>query len=168
MIIRPAKDDDSSQILRLNEESVRFLSPLTAERLALIQMQAAYVRVVETSGTVVAFLLAFREGSAYDSPNYSWFATRFPRFLYIDRVVVSSAMQGHGTGRLLYEDFFEFARASGISLVTCEIDLDPPNPTSQSFHQRYGFAQVGTQTYGHAQKLVSLQAVDLATASDAW
>jgi len=161
MIIRSAKAEDSSQILRLNEESVRFLSPLAAERLALLETQAAYLRVVEADGAAVAFLLAFREGSAYDSPNYAWFAARFPRFVYIDRVVVSQAMQGRGAGRLLYEDLFAFARASGVSQVTCEIDLDPPNPTSLSFHQRYGFAEVGTQTYGHAQKLVSLQAVHL-------
>lgn len=69
MIIRPAKAEDSSQILRLNEESVRFLSPLAAERLALLETQAAYLRVVEADGAAVAFLLAFREGSAYDKPQ---------------------------------------------------------------------------------------------------
>jgi predicted GNAT superfamily acetyltransferase len=161
MKIRTTQQDDSSQILRLNEESVQFLSPMTAERLALLHTQAAYLRVLEVAGQVAAFVLAFREGSAYDSPNYGWFASRFPKFLYIDRVVVSLDIQGRGAGKLLYEDLFAFARTSGIGLVTCEIDLVPPNPNSQRFHERYGFTQVGTQTYGHAQKLVSLQVVDL-------
>ena len=159
--IRPARQDDSPQILRLNEESVRFLSPLDAQRLALLQTQAACLRVLESAGEVAAFLLAFREGSSYDSTNYGWFASHFPRFMYIDRVVVSSSLQGQGVGKRMYEDLFAFARASGVSRVTCEIDLEPPNPVSLRFHERYGFRQVGTQTYGPAQKLVSLQAVDL-------
>lgn len=163
MNIREARHDDSAQILSLNEESVRFLSPLNAQRLALLQTQASYHRVLESEGHVAAFLLAFREGSAYDSPNYGWFASRYPKFLYIDRVVVSSTLQGQGAGRLFYEDLFAFARTSGVNLITCEIDLDPPNPVSQKFHARYGFKEVGTQTYGQAHKLVSLQVARLDT-----
>ena len=159
--IRTADQADLSQVLRLNEESVKFLSPMNAERLALLQGQSAYYRVLEIEGRVAAFLLAFREGAAYDSPNYRWFAARYPQFLYIDRVVVSSSMQGRGAGRLLYADLFQFARASGVNLVTCEFDLDPPNPVSMRFHEQLGFVEVGTQTYGAANKLVSLQAVTL-------
>ncbi|NDP41070.1 MAG: GNAT family N-acetyltransferase [Rhodoferax sp.] len=164
MKIRTAQHEDSSQILQLNEESVQFLSPLNSGRLALLRTQCAYHRVLEDEGQIASFLLAFREGAAYDSPNYRWFVTRYPRFLYIDRVVVSSSMRGRGVGRLLYEDLFAFGRASGIDLVTCEFDLEPPNPSSKRFHARHGFAEVGTQTYGPEQKLVSLQAVNL----DVW
>ena len=161
MNIRLAEHKDASEVLRLNEESVQFLSPMNAERLALLQSQSAYYRVLESEGRVAAFLLAFREGAAYDSPNYRWFAARYPQFLYIDRVVVSSSLQGRGAGRLLYEDLFQFARASGVNLVTCEFDLDPPNPVSMRFHEQHGFVEVGTQTYGAANKLVSLRAVKL-------
>ncbi len=161
MRIRTAQRTDFPQILQLNGESVQFLSPLNPDRLALLHSQAAYHRVIENEGNVAAFLLAFREDSAYDSTNYRWFATRYPRFLYIDRVVVSSSIQGQGAGSLFYEDLFAFTRSSGVSLVTCEFDLEPPNPTSQRFHERFGFKEVGTQTYGPAKKLVSLRAVDL-------
>lgn len=167
MKIRAVHHDDSTQILRLNEQSVQFLSPLDPERLALLRTQAAYLPVLESARQVAAFLLAFREGSAYDSPNYRWFVSRYPKFLYIDRVVVSLSIQGQGAGKLLYEDVFAFARSEGINLVTCEIDIDPPNPVSLRFHERHGFRQVGTQTYGHAQKVVSLQAVELAAQSGA-
>ena len=161
MQIRNAQHTDFPQVLELNQESVQFLSPLDARRLALLHTQAAYHRVLQYQGRIAAFLLAFREGSAYDSTNYRWFAARYPRFLYIDRIVVSSSMQGRGAGSLFYEDLFAFARISGVSRVTCEIDLEPPNPTSQRFHARRGFNQVGTQTYGPAKKLVSLQVADL-------
>lgn len=161
MQIRNAQHADLAQVLELNRESVRFLSPLDAERLSLLHTLAAYHRVLQYEGRIAAFLLAFREGSAYDSTNYRWFAARYPRFLYIDRIVVSSSMQGRGAGSLFYEDLFAFARVNGVARVTCEIDLEPPNPASQVFHARRGFKQIGTRTYGPAEKLVSLQMVDL-------
>ena len=145
MIIRPAKAEDSSQILRMNEESVRFLSPLAAERLALLETQAAYLRVVEADGAALAFLLAFREGSAYDSPNYAWFAARYPRFVYIDRVVVSQAMQGRGaagsTGRSYSKDrYFQDDVLSEEKLVPEGIEGRVPfrGPLGEVIHQLVG------------------------------
>ena len=105
---------------------------------------------------VVAFLLAFREGADYDSPNYRWFAARYATFLYVDRVVVAESQQGRGLGRLLYDDLFAFARASGVPCITCEFDIDPPNEASRRFHARYGFEEVGTQALPKGKR-VSLQ-----------
>ena len=144
-MLRDATDVDFPAILALNTESVRFTSPLDEARLRALHAQAAYHRVAEIDGTAIAFLLALREGADYDSPNYRWFAQRYGEFLYIDRVVVGSACQGRGVGALLYEDLFTFARASGVEQVTCEFDLQPPNPTSAAFHARFGFREVGTQ-----------------------
>jgi predicted GNAT superfamily acetyltransferase len=58
---------------------------------------------------------------------------------------------------LLYRDLFEFAAASRVDLITCEYDLDPPNPRSQRFHVRFGFAEVGRQRLTGRGKQVSLQ-----------
>jgi len=159
--LRDASPADFPAILALNEESVRFLSPLDAPRLASLHGQAAYRRVVELEGRVAAFLLAFREGAAYDSPNYRWFADRYARFLYVDRVVVAGAFQGRGLGAVLYDDLFAFARASACGRVTCEFDVDPPNEASRRFHARYGFEPVGAQAVAGGRKTVSLQAVEL-------
>lgn len=159
--LRPAHAQDFAQVLALNQASVQFLSPLDDARLAWLHGQAAYHRVLEQGGTVQAFLLAFREGADYDSPNYRWFAARYPQFLYIDRVVVAASLQGSGAGHMLYNDLLAFARANHIATVCCEIDSDPPNPVSQRFHKRYGFVPVGSQVYGSANKEVSLQVLDL-------
>ena len=161
MPIRPATPADFPQILALNAESVHFLSPLNLERLELLDSQAAYHRVAEENGVITAFLLAFREGSAYDSPNYRWFAGRYAQFLYIDRVVVSASQHGRGIGKQFYADLIAFARDSGVGQVTCEFDLDPPNEVSRRFHAAFGFEEVGSQTYGPSQKQVSLQALQL-------
>lgn len=126
------------------------------DRLALLHAQAAYHRVSAESDAVVgAFLLALREGQSYDSPNYRWFASRYPHFLYIDRIVIATTQQRHGLGRLLYDDLLAFARTSGVGVVACEIDEDPPNPTSMRFHAARGFREVGSQVVGLRRKRVS-------------
>src|SRR5262249_51283136 len=162
--IRDATAADFPAILALNAESVRFLSPLDAVRLDKLHAQAAYHRVVEQDGAVAAFLLAFHEGVDYDSPNYLWFAKRYTQFLYIDRIVVAAARQGRGFGALLYDDVIAFAAACGVRELTCEFDLEPPNPASARFHARYGFREVGRQRIGDAGKQVSLQARAIETA----
>jgi len=162
--IRPAIAADFPAILALNAALVHFLSPLDAARLQALHAQAAYHRVVEIDGGVGAFLLAFRERAAYDSPNYLWFAQRYSEFLYIDRVVVDPAQQGRGLGARLYDDLFAYAQSAGVATVTCEFDLDPPNPGSQKFHARFGFREVGTQWLAGGKKQVSLQARAVRTA----
>lgn len=156
--IRDATARDFSAILALNAESVHFLSPLDEARLRRLHAQAAYHRVAEIDGAVAAFLLVLREGADYDSPNYRWFAQRYPRFLYVDRIVVAADRQGHGLAATLYDDLIAFAETTGVETLTCEFDLDPPNPASAKFHARYGFREVGTQWLSGGKKQVSLQA----------
>jgi len=159
MLIRDANVDDFAQILRLNEESVHFLSPLSAERLEALHTKAAYHRVIDDAGKIAGFLLAFREGTSYDSSNYVWFTGHYDQFLYIDRIVVSTQHQGQGVGNKLYEDIFAFARNHAVTRITCELDIDPPNVASRHFHKRFGFSEVGTRNYGEVTKQVSMQMV---------
>ena len=161
MVIRNAIADDFDRILQLNEESVHFLSPLTPVRLQALHAEAAYHRVINHDGMIAGFLLAFREGTSYDSSNYLWFKQRHEQFLYIDRVVVSKDFQGQGIGNKLYEDIFSFARDSGVTRITCEFDIAPPNHASKRFHERFGFREVGTRNVGDGVKQVSLQMVSV-------
>jgi predicted GNAT superfamily acetyltransferase len=163
-LLRDAGTADFTQILALNHESVHFLSPLSPQRLEQLHRESACHRVFEVDGHIAAFLLAFREGCAYDSPNYRWFAGRYTKFLYVDRVVVSLAHQGRGIGQRLYTDLFTFARNSDAGMVSCEFDIDPPNEPSRRFHARYGFREVGRQTLASG-KQVSLQAASLGAGS---
>jgi uncharacterized protein len=167
MRMRNATPADFAPILALNEKSVQFLSPLTPERLSLLHAQSAYHRVIEVDGRIAAFLLAFREGAAYDSPNYRWFADRYERFLYIDRIVVGNPYQGYGIGKLFYADLLAFARSKKVPRVTCEFDIDPPNERSRRFHESFGFREAGTQFYGPSQKQVSLQVLRIETPESA-
>lgn len=158
--IRDMAAPDLPAVLALNKAFERFLSPLTPERLQRLHAASAYHRVCTAGAAIEGFLLGFREGADYDSPNYLWFAARYARFLYIDRIVIAESAQGSGIGATLYADFFGVARSAGIATVTCEFDLDPPNETSRRFHARMGFSEVGRQVLPSG-KSVSLQAVSL-------
>jgi uncharacterized protein len=157
LVIRDATAADHAAILALNLASEYLLSPMDAAGLAELAAQAAYRRVVEEDGVVIAFLLALREGARYDSPNYLWFAERGGSFLYIDRVVVAGSQRGRGIGQQLYRDLFAFARGQGIATVACEFDLEPLNAGSQRFHAAFGFREVGSQWLPASRKRVSLQ-----------
>lgn len=155
--IRNAEPADFASIVDLNSASVHYLSPLDIERLRHLHGQAAYHRVIEAGGRVAAFLLAFREGADYDSPNYDWFSRHYDSFLYIDRAAVLSSHRRKGYGAALYGDLILFASGSGIDVLTCEIDVSPPNPDSLRFHEGYGFREVGTQWLYGGRKQVSLR-----------
>jgi uncharacterized protein len=159
--LRSAQPADFLPILALNEESVRFLSPLDLPRLAVLHQQATLHLVAVEDDAVIAFILLLREGAAYNSPNYQWFAARYPCFVYVDRVVVSERHQGRGVANVLYREVFAHARRLGSPLVACEFDVDPPNAASERFHAKFGFQEVGRQTVAEGKKLVSLQAAIL-------
>lgn len=157
LVIRDAADTDFSRIVELNEAEVRQTSAMSFARLRSLVAMSAYCRVATSNGVVAAFLLAIRNGAAYDSDNYRWFASRLGDFLYVDRIVVGNAFARRGIGATLYTDLFAYARLQGIDTIACEYNIDPPNPVSRMFHDRFGFAEVGTQWLAHGRKRVSLQ-----------
>lgn len=155
--IRPAVAADFPAILALNLAHEALLSPMDAARLNELDAGAAYHRVAldAASGAVVAFLLAFREGAGYDSPNYRWFSERHDRFLYVDRIAVAQGARGDGLGGALYRDLFAFARDTGVPRIVCEYYSVPLNEASQRFHARHGFEEVGRQWLPERGKQVS-------------
>jgi uncharacterized protein len=156
MKTRTASSNDFEAVLALNRESERFLSPLSIEGLERLHAQSDLHQVLEEDGSVVAFVLALREGARYQSVNYRWFDQRYERFLYVDRIVVSSTQHGRGLGRVLYDLVFAHARATGAPVVTCEYDVEPPNPGSECFHRKFGFVEVDRQLVADGRKQVSL------------
>jgi len=154
-LIRNARATDFPSIAALNAESEAFLSPMSEARLERLHASASYHRLIARDAGVAAFLLAFREGADYDSPNYRWFSERYESFVYIDRVVVAPAHRGKGLATFLYLDVFAFAVKSGIETVACEFDVDPPNEVSRRFHDKLGFQEVGSHSYNN--KRVSMQ-----------
>lgn len=161
-VIRDANDGDHAAIIALNEAEVRHTSPMDVDRLRHLASLSDCLRVATLDGRVVAFLLAMRAGADYCNDNFGWFAGRYPDFLYVDRIVVDAAAQGHGLGSRLYADLFAFARERGIPRVTCEFNVVPPNEPSRLFHARHGFVEAGRQWLDNGRKQVSMQVAELA------
>lgn len=156
MKIRSIQPADFSAVVELNLRSVHYLSSLSLKRLAQLHAQAAYARVMEADGRIVAFVLAFRENAGYDSPNYLWFSERYNAFLYIDRVVVRENHRRKGIAGIFYQDLFSYAARNGVAVITCEVDILPPNPISLQFHRNRGFTEVGTLRPYDGPKQVAL------------
>ena len=142
---------DQAAILVLNNEHAAELSWLEADRLSFLLKEAFYTRRI---GALEAFILCFDQDARYDSPNFLWFRERYPRFVYVDRVVVAAEARGRGHARRLYEDLFEQARRAGHAIVTCEVNADPPNPASDAFHAALGFGEVGDAVIHGGKKSV--------------
>lgn len=149
-IDRIAQDDEAA-ILALNNEHAAELSWLEAERLSFLLGEAFYARRI---GDLEAFIMTFDQDANYDSPNFVWFRERYEHFIYVDRVVVAAHARGRGHARLLYRDLFDHAQSAGHTLVTCEVNTDPPNAASDAFHAALGFAEVGDAVIHGGKKAV--------------
>jgi len=133
-------DGANAPLLHLNNDHATELSFVDAERMAHLVGEAFMAGRI---GDADALLLAFDQDADYDSPNFLWFRERFPRFVYVDRVVVAPAMRGRGLARLLYDALFQRAAEADHDRVVCEVNSDPPNPASDAFHAALGFTEVG-------------------------
>ena len=149
---RPA---DIGPVLELNESSVPAVNSLERDAMQWFAAHAAYFRVAADLQGIAAFLIGLRAGSDYASPNYRWFCANYTDFAYVDRVAVAERARRQGLASLLYDDFAEAMRPH-VNVMTCEVNLRPPNPVSMQFHERRGFRRVGTLTTENDQKEVAL------------
>jgi len=138
-------------MLALNNAHAQELSWLEPERLQYLVAHAFLARRI---GDLDAFLLALDQDARYDSRNFLWFRARYPRFVYVDRIIVASFARGRGYARLLYRDLFDRASEAGHERVVCEVNARPPNPESDVFHAALGFVEVGSASIHNDSKTV--------------
>ena len=86
---------------------------------------------------------------------------RYPRFVYVDRIVVAPSARGRGLARQLYDTLIGKAGVAGHQRIVCEVNLDPPNPGSDRFHAALGFAEVGSASIHGGTKRVRYLAREL-------
>ena len=107
----------------------------------LINMSTVNFYVLEDN-EIIGFVICFREGSEYKSPNYKYFKNKEVKFLYIDRVVIKKSHRRRGAGSYLYDRLDDLAKKEGIPLC-CEVNILPRNEISLSFHYKKGFEDDG-------------------------
>lgn len=146
---------DLDEVLRLNDDSVPHVSRIDFAQMEWFASNAHYFRVVRYEGQLAGFLIGLRPGLPYRSPNYRWFSENYSDFGYIDRVAVSAAARRMGIGSRLYQDFADSLQGE-VDIMTCEVNIRPPNESSMRYHEQHGFVCVATQETEGGKKEVAL------------
>ncbi len=146
---------DLVAVLALNESEVPQLGIVNIEQMRWFASNATYFRAAKTDGQLAAFLVGLRPGTDYGSLNYRWFCDRYEEFAYVDRVAVAAFARRHGLASRLYDDFAA-AMPGSVNVMTCEVNIRPPNDESMRFHTRLGFSEVGTLVTDNGSKEVAL------------
>ena len=161
MLIRAATPQDFDRILLLNSREQDKTSPLSRERLQQLHQWSAYHMVAVDGGIVQGFLLVMDQSSGYDGDHFRWFSASYPRFLYVDRIVIDVSHARRGFAAALYRDLIRAAREAHVPMLCCEINTVPANHGSLCFHARLGFEQLAESAPLPSGKQVSYQTLGL-------
>jgi len=156
--LRTAGTADLEAVLRLNEASVPAVNSVDIDQMRWFAGNAAYFKVAMLGEKLAGFLIGMRPGTTYSSPNYRWFCDRYDDFGYIDRIAIAEDARRLGLATRFYRDF-EASLPASVHVLTCEVNILPPNESSMGFHEAYGFDAVGTQALDGGRKEVALMAM---------
>lgn len=159
-IIRDVCDQDIDSVLSLNQSEVPHVGSVDGEKMRWYAANATYFRVATSVDELAGYLVGFRPGTAYTSPNYLWFCDRYDDFAYVDRIAVAPFARRTGLASHMYDDFAA-AMTDSVGIMTCEVNVQPPNPSSMDFHQRLGFEQVGTLVSEDGEKEVAMLLMEI-------
>lgn len=156
--ISAARASDYAALLALNDAALPHVNSIPLAKLEHLHRQSVYLGVAhDAAGATAGFLLALTETADYDSMNFGYFQRSYARFVYVDRIVVSAAHRRLGVGAALYADLAR-QLAADCPVLTCEVNIRPPNPGSMAFHRQMGFEPVGEQDTEGGEKRVCLLA----------
>ena len=157
-MIREMQPDDFDDVIRMNNDNtpaVSFIDRAELQQDVRLAKHALVVADAENIGNaanigdapIKGFCTTFASGITEDlGTNYAWFTARYPRFVYLDRVVIDDGFRSRGLGELLYSEVERRIRDETVTdLFVCEVNLQPRNEGSLRFHARLGFEQVGEQ-----------------------
>jgi predicted GNAT superfamily acetyltransferase len=160
VLVRDTVEADLHAALALNNANVPALNELDLAEITRLVRLSHSALTAEVDGAFAGFCITFAPGADYASLNYAWFSRTYDRFVYLDRIAVDPSLRRHGVGRAFYAEVIERTRPS-FPLLTCEVNVRPPNESSLAFHHAIGFREVGRQDTDGGAKTVSLLALDL-------
>ncbi len=110
----------------------------------------------DSNADLAGYVIALPPGCDYDSVNYRWFSSHYDAFLYIDRIMVEPTFRQQGVAQFLYRSLKQIAITNRLARLTCEVNIQPPNPASLALHKKIGFVEAATQETEGGSKEVSL------------
>ena len=136
---------DIGAALELNNLNAPAVGEIDRTTLEFLIEHSLYSFAIGTD-TLHAFCITFAPGAPYTSVNYQWFSKEYSDFVYLDRIVVSETMRNNSLGAKLYMAVEQrMLKDRCAPILTCEVNLIPPNTGSIRFHNRIGFREVGQQ-----------------------
>ncbi len=138
-------ESDIDAALELNNLNTPAVGELDRVQLQFLVDHSLYSFAIGAD-TLHAFCITFAPGAPYTSVNYQWFSQNYSDFVYLDRIVVSENMRNQTLGEKLYLAVEQrMIKDRCAPILTCEVNLNPPNHGSIRFHNRIGFHEVGQQ-----------------------
>lgn len=143
-LCRNATPEDYGHVLSINRESLPGVAVLEQDYFEGLIKICEHFRVIDVDNRVVGYIFAMNQNASYDAGEFQWFRRHLSEnFWYIDQIAIATDRRNNGFGRLLYKDLEEHAAKNSVSILTCEVNYEPPNKESQIFHRRMGFREVG-------------------------
>ena len=138
-------ESDIDAALELNNLNAPAVGEIDRTQLEFLIEHSLYSFAIGAD-TLHAFCITFASGAPYTSVNYQWFSQNYSEFVYLDRIVVSEKMRNNLLGAKLYAAVEQrMIKDRCAPILTCEVNLNPPNIGSIRFHNRIGFREVGQQ-----------------------
>jgi len=138
-------ESDIDAALELNNLNAPAVGEIDRTQLKFLIEHSLYSFAIGAD-SLHAFCITFAPGAPYTSVNYQWFSQNYSEFVYLDRIVVSEKMRNNSLGAKLYAAVEQrMIKDRCAPILTCEVNLNPPNLGSIRFHNRIGFREVGQQ-----------------------
>jgi len=148
-IIKTPESDILSQIYNINQQHAHYLTDLSSdvELSKLINLSEICMYGIN-NGSVVSFMICFREKSEHSSLNYKYFNERENKFIYVDRIAIDNDHIGHGHGSQLYKELYKYAESENLP-ICCEVYTRPKNVVSLNFHYKNGFKPIDSYDFNN-------------------
>ncbi len=153
MEIRNLASANIEAIWAINEQGLPGTGRVSEQEVSdLLQFSSLSVGMFD-GNELLGFVICLPPGTRYGSLNYQWFNDHYNAFVYVDRIAVSTLHRNQGVGTKLYDAVVAYSKEKNIP-IAAEVNLNPPNPGSIRFHERFNFEQVGV--LHHNEKSVTM------------
>ena len=153
METRPLSQSDVHSIWSINEQGLPGTGQVSEQEVSdLLKLSTLSIGIFQNE-ELVGFVICLSPRTEYKSLNYAWFNEKYEDFIYVDRIAVSLDQRNKGIGSKIYEEVIAYSQEHEIP-VAAEVNLNPPNPGSLRFHNRFGFEEVGV--LHHKEKSVTM------------
>ena len=146
-LTKPPSGKEVQEMHCINQENIPEVGNVSEiEDFKVLVNWSEHIFVYKSEEVIKAFVLCMREGNSYHSENYKYLSKLFPKFLYVDRIVVQENFRRKGIAKKIYSKVISTAKDNNLD-VLCEVNTIPSNEPSLVFHEKMGFEEVGTNDF---------------------